>query len=323
MKACWYERQGSARDVLCVGEMPDPAVEDGEVRIRVAFSGINPGDVKKRQDAFGYGMPYPRVIPHSDGAGVIDAVGRNVPAGRVGQRVWCYGAQSYRAFGTAAEYVAVPSAQAVPLADDVSFVQGACLGIPGVTAHRAVHVAGPVAGRVLLVQGAAGAVGSCAVALGRLAGAHVLAAVRSEASVSAALAAGAHEVLRLDQSDAEGLISQWEGKVQHIVEVDFAANVSVDERLLATGGSVACFASGSPTPSIPFWPLLFKNISVHFIGSDDLPPAAKAEAAAAVNAALSNGWPGFQGVHTMPLAGIAEAHERLERGVPGRVVLEI
>ena len=147
MKAAWYEKQGPARDVLVVGDIQDPEPGPDEVRIRVAASGINPGDVKKRQDAFGYGMPYPRIIPHSDGAGTIDRVGAGVSTTRVGERVWCDGAQSYRPYGTAAEYVVVPSVQAVPLPNGVAFEQGACLGIPGVTAHRAVHVGGPVAGR--------------------------------------------------------------------------------------------------------------------------------------------------------------------------------
>ena len=136
MKAAWYERQGPPASVLVVGEMTTPEPGLGEVRIRVAASGINPGDVKKRQDAFGVGMPFPRVVPHSDGAGVIQAVGSGVSAARVGERVWCFGAQSYRPFGTAAEYVVVPTEQAVPLPDRVSFEQGACLGIPGITAHR-------------------------------------------------------------------------------------------------------------------------------------------------------------------------------------------
>src|SRR6516164_5694951 len=144
MRATWYEKQGAARDVLIVGEMPDPDPGPAEVRIRVAASGVNPGDVKKRQNAFAYGMPYPRVIPHSDGAGHIDLVGAGVSADCKGRRVWCYGAQSYRPFGTAAEYTIVPAAQAVPLPDGVSFEQGACLGIPGITAHRCVHLPGPV-----------------------------------------------------------------------------------------------------------------------------------------------------------------------------------
>src|SRR5436853_2144404 len=192
MRAAWYEKQGPAREVLQVGSMPEPMPGRGEVRIRLAASGINPGDVKKRQNAFGYGMPFPRVIPHSDGAGTIDRIGQGVARPRIGERVWCYGAQSHRAFGTAAEYVVVPSSQAVPLPDGVPFEQGACLGIPGITAHRAVHAAWPVAGRALLVQGGAGAVGVCAVGVARLAGARVLAPLRSDAAAALARAAGAH-----------------------------------------------------------------------------------------------------------------------------------
>src|SRR4051812_9649934 len=208
MNAAWYEKQGPARDVLVIGKMPDPEPGPGEVRIRVAASGINPGDVKKRQDAFGYGMPYPRVIPHSDGAGVIDRAGGGVPAPRVGERVWCYGAQTYRPFGTAAEYVVVPSGQAVPLPDGISFEQGACLGIPGITAHRCVHVAGPVSGRVVLVQGGAGAVGICAVQLARRAGARVIATVRSSEDEAVALRAGAHEIIQTGGVSPEEIVSR-------------------------------------------------------------------------------------------------------------------
>jgi len=144
MKAAWYEKQCAGRDVLVVGDMEDPQPSAGEVRIRVAFSGVNPGDVKKREDAFGVGMPYPRVIPHSDGSGTVDAVGERVPREWIGRRVWCYGAESYRPFGTAAQYTVVPLNLVVGLPDRVPLEQGACLGIPGITSHRAVHVAGSV-----------------------------------------------------------------------------------------------------------------------------------------------------------------------------------
>ena len=186
MRAAWYERQGPAKDVMVVGEMPDPHPGAGEVRIRVAASGINPGDTKKRGDVFGYGMPYPRVIPHSDGAGVVDEVGDGVSSEWLGQSVWCFGAQSYRPFGTAAEFTVVPADQIARLPRGVSVDQGACLGIPGITAHRAVHVAGDVRGRTVLVQGAAGSVGTCAVQLARFAGAQVIGSVRSasERSIS-------------------------------------------------------------------------------------------------------------------------------------------
>ena len=199
MRAAWYEKQGPAREVLVVGDMPDPRPGAGEVRIRIAASGINPGDIKKRQDSFGFGMPYPRVIPHSDGAGRVDQVGDGVSPEWVGRSVWCYGAQSYRPFGTAAEFTVVPLDHVALLPENVSPDQGACLGIPGITAHRAVHVGGDVAGRTVLVQGAGGAVGMCAAALARHAGARVIGTVRSSAEEPAARTAGAHEVVLNDR----------------------------------------------------------------------------------------------------------------------------
>jgi NADPH2:quinone reductase len=144
VRAAWYERQGPASEVLQVDELPDPEPGQGEVRVRMRFSGVNPGDTKKRRGWLGSSMPYPRVIPHSDGAGVIDAVGEGVDPGRVGQRVWVYGAQPYRPYGTAAELTVVPADQAPKLPDGVSDEVGACLGIPGITAHRAVFADGPV-----------------------------------------------------------------------------------------------------------------------------------------------------------------------------------
>jgi NADPH2:quinone reductase len=256
MKAAWYEKQGAARDVLVLGETRDPEPGAEEVRIRVAASGINPGDVKKRQDAFGYGMPYPRIIPHSDGAGTIDRVGAGVSTTRVGERVWCYGAQSYRPFGTAAEYVVVPSMQAVALPDGVAFEQGACLGIPGITgitAHRAVHVAGPVSGRAVLVQGGAGSVGVCAVQLARRAGANVLATVRSDEDEAIASRAGAHQVIRTGGVPTEAVVGQIstcapEG-VAHVVEVAFDANIQADVAVLAQDGSLAAYATGQAVPA--------------------------------------------------------------------------
>jgi NADPH2:quinone reductase len=328
MKAAWYERQGAPFSVLVVGEMTTPEPGPGEVRIRVAASGINPGDVKKRQDAFGVGMPFPRVVPHSDGAGVIDAVGDGISASRVGERVWCFGAQSYRPFGTAAEYVVVPAEQAIPLPDRVSFEQGACLGIPGITAHRAVHVAGAVYGRVVLVQGGAGAVGQCAVGLARHAGALVIATVRLERDVVVARRAGAHHIVVTGDLGADRIVelvrSHAPDGVDHIVEVGFDANIAVDEQLLKLGGSIATYATGNATPAIPFWLLVFKNISLFFLGSDDFPAAAKAAAARALNEALEGEWPGFEVEGRFPLESIAAAHEAVEeRKVSGRVILSV
>jgi NADPH:quinone reductase len=324
MRAAWYEKQGSAHDVLVVGEMDQPQLLGGEVRIRVAVSGVNPGDVKKRQNAFGVGMPYPRVIPHSDGAGTVDAAGPGVPREWIGRRVWCYGAQTYRPFGTAAEYTAVPLQQVVPLPETASFEQGACLGIPGITAHRCVHVAGSVDGRIVLVQGAAGAVGACAVQLAHRAGARVLATCRSESDTEVALRAGADTVLLADPSLAERIRELAPEGVDHIVEVAFAANVNVDVQVLAQGGSIATYATNASETEIPFWELVFVNVRVFFVGSDDVPFGAKIEATHAINQALDTGWPGLDIAERFALDDIAQAHEFVEHPTrAGRTVVTI
>src|SRR5262245_21403278 len=181
MRAAWYERKGAAREVLQVSEMPIPEPGPGEVRVRVAVSGINPSDTKGRGIWRGQTeMPYPRIIPHQDGSGVIDAVGAQVLASRVGERVWIYEAQRGRAFGTAAAYVVVPSSHAVHLPEEVSFVDAACLGVPAMTAHRCLFADGPIAGKTVLVTGAAGGVGQYAVQLAKWGGATVLATVSSD-----------------------------------------------------------------------------------------------------------------------------------------------
>ena len=326
MKAAWYENQGPASEVLITGTTRPPEPKTGEVRIRVAASGINPGDVKKRQDAFSVGMPHSRVIPHSDGAGTIDRVGPGVPKSRVGERVWCYGAQSSRPFGTAAEYVVVPSPQAISLPGTISMEQGACLGIPGITAHRAVDVAGSVKGRTVLVQGGGGAVGQCAIALARQAGARVIATVRSKQDEEVAQRAGAHNVVRTDGiSDDEamdGIQRLAPDGIHHVVEVAFGANIKMDVEGLAQGGSIAAYATAMTSPSIPFWNLAFKNVRVFFLGSDDFPAEAKTMASRAMNEALEAGWPGFTIGKRFPLESIALAHEAVEQGEgTGRVVI--
>jgi NADPH:quinone reductase len=322
MKAAWYEKQGPPREVLVVGQMPDPIPAAGEVRIRIAASGINPGDVKKREDTFGIGMAYPRVIPHSDGAGTIDKVGDGVSSEWIGRSVWCYGAQSYRPFGTAAEFTVVPLDQVAPLPQNVSMEQGACLGIPGITAHRAVHVAGPVHGRTVLVQGAGGAVGLCAVALARNAGARVIGTVRSASDEPTALKAGAHEVVPSDKELVSRVRALTPEGIDHIVEVALGANVEADVDLLTMGGSIASYATDNATPKIPFWEMVFKNIRVFFLGSDDFPKEAKLAATKDLNAALAAGWSGFEITERVPLAQIARAHELVEHPVqPGRVVV--
>jgi NADPH2:quinone reductase len=324
MRAAWYEKQGPAKEVLTAGEMPDPHPAAGEVRIRIAASGINPGDIKKRQDSFGVGMPYPRVIPHSDGAGQVDEVGEGVSSEWLGQSAWCFGAQSYRPFGTAAEFTVVPVDQVVRLPQGVAMEQGACLGIPGITAHRAVHVAGDLVGRTVLIQGAAGSVGMCAVQLARQAGAQVIGTIRSAADEAVARKAGAHHVVRNDEKLAESTRPLAPGGIDHIVEVAFGANIENDIELLNASGSLATYATNVESPTIPFWPMVFKNIRLFFLGSDDFPSEAKTRAAQDINLALESGWSGFAIAEAIPLQEIARAHELSEHPVrPGRVIISV
>jgi len=324
MRAAWYEKQGPAREVLKVGEMPDPQPGAGEVRIRIAASGINPGDIRKRQDDFGVGMPYPRVIPHSDGAGKVDQVGEGVSSEWIGRSVWCYAAQSYRPFGTAAEFTVVPVEQVAPLPANVPPEQGACLGIPGITGHRAAHVAGELFGRTVLVQGAAGSVGLCAVRMARQAGARVIGTVRGAADEDTARQAGAHDVVISDGELIQRVQALAPAGIDHIVEVAFAANIAGDVQLLNMGGSIASFATDNATPKIPFWQLVFKNIRLFFLGSDDFPRAAKMIAAQDLNAALETGWQGFEIGERIPLAEIARAHELVEHPARrGRIVVVV
>jgi len=324
MKAVWYEKQGSARDVLTFGEMNDPQPKTGEVRIKIVASGVNPGDVKKREDAFGYGMPFPRIIPHSDGAGTIDEVGEGVSKEWIGRRVWCYGAQTYRPFGTAAEYTVVPVEQAVPLPEGVSFEQGACLGIPVITAHRAVQVAGSVEGKTVLVQGGTGAVGVAAVHLAHRDGARVIATVRRESDKEIAERMGADEIVLFGENLAERIKELTPQGVDHIVEVAFDANINTDVEILAQGGSIATYATSKPQPEIPVWFLVFSNARLFFVGSDNVPAQAKIEAAHAINQAFEAGWEGFDIAETFPLNEVAKAHEAVEQPKKsGRVIVTI
>ena len=324
MRAAWYEKQGPARDVLVVGEMPDPEPQPGEVRIRVEASGVNPGDTKKRADAFHLGMPYPRVIPHSDGAGRVDRVGDGVSREWIGRNVWCFGAQSYRPFGTAAEFTTVPVEKIAPLPHNVSMEQGACLGIPGITGHRAATVGGELRGRTVLVQGAAGAVGVCAVAIARHAGARVIGTIRGADDRDAAMKAGAHDVVESGPGVVERVKAFAPDGVDHIVEVAFGANVDADVELLKPDGSIASYATNDPTPKIPFWQMVFKNARAFFLGSDDFPAEAKQRAARDLNAALEAGWAGFDIAERVPLAEIARAHELVDhpakRGRVGAII---
>ena len=323
MLAAWYDRLGPAAEVLEVGEQPDPEPGPDEVRVRVTISGINPGDTKKRGDWVGYGMPYPRVIPHSDGAGVIDAVGDGVDRARIGERVWVYGAQSYRAFGTAAQLTVVPADQAVALPDEVSDEIGACLGIPGITAHRAVFGDGPVAGKTVLVHGVLGGVGSIAAQLAAWGGATVIGTVRRSSDLTQIDDAVTH-VVALDDGDAPAALRALAPDgVHRIVEVSFSDNADLDAAVAAPEAVIAAYATRDPRPDFDFWPMLFANLTIRLLGSDDFPAAAKQQAAVELTAAAQEGALRIPIEDPLPLARIADAHDRVDAGARRRVVLSI
>ncbi|MFC0509357.1 NADPH:quinone reductase [Micromonospora costi] len=326
MRAAYYERQGDAHDVLQVGEVPTPDPGPGEVRVRVAWSGVHVGDLGKRRGWWGSTMAYPRVIPHGDGAGTVDAVGPGVDPARVGSRVWVYLAQSYRPFGTAAEYVTVPAAHAVDLPDGVPLEQAALLGIPGITAHRAIFADGPVTGRTVLVTGALGAVGRAALALARRGGATVIATVRHPEQRTPALTAGAHHVVVTTgtAADVEQIRALAPDGVDRVAEVAFDTGIATDLEVLRIGGTVATYATGEAEPRIPYWPLGFRNVTVRFLSNDDFPEDANQAAAAALTEALEAGDLRYPIVGRYPLDRIADAHDAAEKsGSAGRVVVEL
>ncbi|MGW6008523.1 NADPH:quinone reductase [Streptomyces sp. NPDC055210] len=324
MLASWYDEQGPAAEVLRVGELPDPHPGPGEVRVRVTVSGVNPGDTKKRRGWLGSSMPYPRVVPHSDAAGVIDEVGTGVDAGRVGQRVWVYGAQSYRPLGTAARYTVVPGPQAVLLPDHLSDELGASLGIPGITAHRAVFADGPVDGRVVLVHGALGGVGSLAAQLARWGGATVIGTVRRSGDLDRVDPAVLPRTVALDSADPSAEIRSYAPDgVHRVVEVSLSANADLDNAVTALDAVIATYGTHSDRTEIPFWPLLFNNVTLRLLGSDDFPAAAKRQAARDLTAAAAAGALTVDIGDRHSLEDIAKAHDRVDAGGHGRVLVTV
>jgi NADPH:quinone reductase len=323
MRAVWYDEQGPASDVLQVGELPTPEPGPGEVRVRLAFSGVNPEDTKKRRGWLGSSMPYPRVVPHSDGSGVIDALGAGVGARRAGQRVWVYGAQSYRAYGTAAEYVVVPDALAVDLPDGVSDETGACLGIPGITAHRAVFGDGSVRGATVLVHGVLGGVGALAAQLASWDGATVLGTVRTGGDLPQASSYAEHAIA-LDATDpAAAIRAVAPDGVDRIVEVAFSDNIDLDAAVARQGAVIAAYATRQDRPELPFWPMLFDNLTIRLLGSDDFPATAKQQAADDLTAAAAAGALQVTIGAPLPLGQTADAHQRVDAGGRERVLVDV
>jgi NADPH:quinone reductase len=326
MQAAFYESTGPARAVLRVAAIEQPEPGPGEVRVRVHCSGVNPSDVKSRAGLRNKTLPFPRIVPHSDGAGVVDAVGAGVTAPRVGERVWIWNAAWKRAWGTAAEFVVLPAAQAVHLPDNIGFDAGACLGIPALTAYQAAAVDGGVAGRSVLVAGGAGAVGHYAIQCARLLGARqIIATTSNEVKAKLALEAGADVAVNYRDPDAAARIREaTDGAgVDRIIEVDIAANAALDVQVLKTGGDMAVYGSGAGDFSLPFFPLIVNNIGLRFFIVYELAAADRAQALAHVGSWLKKGLLAHNIAARMPLATIAQAHELVESGrAIGNVVVE-
>ena len=325
MRAAYYQQNGPAREVLKLGEVETPRPGPGEVRVKLATSGVNPSDVKARSGVTRK-IAYPRVIPHSDGAGEIDMVGAGISSARVGERAWVWNAQWLRAFGTCAQYVALPSEQAVRLPDNTSFAAGACLGIPAMTAYHAVATSGAATGVTLLIAGGAGAVGHYAVQFAKAAGATVIATISSPEKAAVARAAGAdHSIDYRRENVGERVMAITAKKgVDAIIEVDFAANAKLAPDVLRPRGVVVIYGTGTAESEIPSMFFLRNAITLKYIYVYELTASERAAALSAITRSLEAGALITNIGATFPLADVVAAHEAVEDGkVLGNVVVEI
>ncbi|QFT58888.1 Phthiocerol synthesis polyketide synthase type I PpsC [Sulfitobacter sp. THAF37] len=318
MRAITYEKFGPAREVLRLQEIDSPAPGPGEVRVRLALSGVNPSDVKARAGTRpGVTKPaFPLIVPHSDGAGEIEAVGAGVDPARIGQGVWIWNGQWQRSHGTAASHITLPAQQAVPLPNGVDFDVGASLGIPGLTACHAVFGGGDVAGETVLVQGGAGTVGRLAVQLAKWGGARVIATC-SAADRDRVVAAGADAVFDYGAGDlAAQVLDANDGMpVGTVVEVEFGLNIAADTALIAANGRLAAYGSAQMMePTLSFGPLLFKAVTIDIILIYLLRPAQRARAIDRLHHALADGALDCPTERILPLAETAAAHEAVEKG---------
>jgi len=327
MKAAWFEKFGPAAEVLQQGELEVPQAAAGEILVRLASSGINPSDVKKRGGSSPTLLDHGLVIPHSDGAGVIEATGSGVSLDLIGQRVWVYQAQHGRRLGTAAEFLAIDQRRAGVLPENSSMQEGACLGIPAMTAHRCVFADGPVDGLSVLVTGGAGRVGYYAIQWAAQSGARVIATASNDADAQACREAGAAEVVNHREADwAQQAVRANHGrKLDRAVEVDFGANLAALLDLLKTSSTIATYASMTDTqPKLPFYRMMFMDITLRLVLVYEMPEAAKQVAMKDITQWLQQGRLQHRVAQVLPLERIVEAHELVEQGkVRGCVVLDI
>lgn len=327
MRAAWFASFGPARQVIVIGEQPRPESAKDEVLIRLKTSGVNPSDVKKRAGAFPNLLDNGLVIPNSDGAGVIEAVGEGVDARRMGERVWVYQAQYGRRFGTAAGYVAIDASRAVRLPDNASFEVGACLGIPVMTAHRCVFADGPVNGQTLLVTGGAGRVGYYAIQWAKIAGANVIASASNAADEELCRTLGADRVFNHREPGwGERVKAQNGGKpVDRVIDVEFGANLPEVLQCIRTGGVIATYSSTQvPEPKLPFVRMMFMDLTLRLVIVYAMPEPAKRHAIDDITRALAQNQLQHRIAHVLPLGELARANELIEqRGFGGCVVVNV
>ncbi len=325
MQAISYTRFGAARDVLELTSLPTPQPDPGEVTVELALSGVNPSDVKARAGGRP-GVtkpPFDRIIPHSDGAGIIIAVGDGVAPARVGERVWIWNGQWRRAFGTAASHITLPSDQAVALPPSVSFEAAASLGIPGLTACHTVFGGGDISGKTILIQGGAGTVGYLAVQLAKWGGAHVIATARG-AGLDRCTQAGADAVLDYTAPDLANQILKANAgaPIDRIVEVEFGTNIATDTDVIAENGVISAYGSAaSMTPELPFYPLLFKAVTIDIALIYLLGPKDRSACIERLHSALKANALDCPVQEIFPLADTAAAHEAVERGARAGAIL--
>ena len=324
MQAAWFDRFGAASAVLQVGERPTPIAGPGEVLVRMRTSGVNPSDVKKRAGSAPDLLDDGYVIPNSDGAGVIEAVGAGVDAKRVGEKVWVYQAQFGRRFGTAAQYVALDSARAVTLPIEAGFDVGACAGIPIMTAHRCVHADGPIAGQTVLVTGGAGRVGFYAIQWAKMAGAKVIATASNARDEAVCRDAGARHVCNHRKAGWGTVAKNFnDGKpVDRVIDVEFGANLPEVLDCIRTGGVIATYSSTQvKEPQLPFSRMMYLDLTLHLVIVYSMPEAAKKHAIADIAQAFQHGMLLHRITARIPLAEIGQANELVEGGGSGGSVI--
>jgi len=326
MQAAFYGRQGPAQEVFQFGEQPTPVPSAGEVRVRLQTSGVNPSDWKVRKGGFNRPLMAPIIIPHSDGAGVIDAVGAGVSASRVGERVWVWNGQWKRPFGTAAQYIALPSSQAVRMPDSLDFAQGACLGIPALTAMQAVRLVNAHAGMRVLVAGGAGAVGHYAIQMAKARGATVLTTVSGEAKAQHARAAGADHVIYYKSEDVGARVKELTGGtgVDAVIEMDLSRNAALYPQILRPHATVAVYGmSENESTLFSLW-LMQNSITLRFFLIYEISAEDRQAGLTELDALLSQDRLTHTVAMRLPLTQAARAHDVVEEGnLIGNVVLDI